>query len=57
MSSVEIEKLINQLESLKFWLEAICRRLDYIEGNAFLLEESEEVVLVTVPRKEPQSNK
>lgn len=46
----ETEKLRVELNSLREWVAANMRRLDDLESSAFLLEDAEEVILVTVPR-------
>jgi hypothetical protein len=52
MIDEEIDKLLTELSFLREWVAANARRLDDLESSAFILEETEEVILVTVPRKE-----
>lgn len=48
----EIERVLAELSFLREWVAANTRRLDDLESNAFLLDEAEEVVLVTVPKRD-----
>ena len=52
MDEIEIEMLQSELAFLREWVTANARRLDDLESSAFVLEETEEVILVTVPRKD-----
>lgn len=48
----EIERVLAELSFLREWVASNTRRLDDLESNAFLLDEAEEVVLVTVPKRD-----
>lgn len=48
----EIERVLAELSFLREWVAANTRRLDDLESHAFLLDEAEEVVLVTIPKKD-----
>lgn len=52
MDETEIETILSELVFLREWVAANARRLDDLESSAFLLDGSEEVILVTVPRKD-----
>lgn len=51
MDETELEAILSELIFLRKWVAANTRRLDDLESSAFLLDETEEVILVTVPRK------
>jgi hypothetical protein len=57
MKKDEMEDIILELQYLKEWINANSRRLDYLEANAFFLDEHEEVLLITVPKKMASTNK
>lgn len=48
----ELQKLRDEVAWLREWVKANSRRLEDLEANAFFLEDSEEVILVTVPRRD-----
>jgi hypothetical protein len=50
MGSVDIEDLLSEILFLREWVAANTRRLDDLESSAFVLEEAEEVILVSVPK-------
>lgn len=52
MSSQKIEELESEISFLREWILSNVRRIDDIESNAFFLEDTEEVLLVTVPKKQ-----
>ncbi len=52
MDETEIKSILSELAFLREWVAANARRLDDLESSAFLLDEAEEVILVTVPRKD-----
>lgn len=52
MDETEIKSILSELAFLREWVTANARRLDDLESSAFLLDEAEEVILVTVPRKD-----
>ncbi len=52
MDETEIEAILSELNFLREWVAANARRLDDLESSAFMLEETEEVILMTVPRKD-----
>lgn len=52
MDETEIKSIMSELVFLREWVAANARRLDDLESSAFLLDEAEEVILVTVPRKD-----
>ena len=51
MDETEIKSILSELTFLREWVAANARRLDDLESSAFQLDEAEEVILVTVPRK------
>jgi hypothetical protein len=51
MSDHKVKELEEELKYLKEWIIANTRRIDDIEANAFFLENTEEVLLVTIPKK------
>ncbi len=52
MDETEIKSILSELAFLREWVAANARRLDDLESSAFQLDETEEVILVTVPRKD-----
>ena len=52
MNETEIDRILSELVFLREWVAANTRRLDDLESSAFLLDEAEEVILATVPRKD-----
>lgn len=48
-----MERLRAELDALREWVRANSRRLEDLEANSFFLEDYEEVLLVTVPRRGP----
>ena len=48
----EIERVLAELSFLREWVASNTRRLDDLESNAFMLDDAEEVVLVTVPKRD-----
>lgn len=52
MEVYELQKLRDEVAWLREWVKANSRRLEDLEANAFFLEDSEEVILVTVPRRD-----
>jgi hypothetical protein len=52
MIDERVKALEEELKFLKEWIIANNRRLEDLESNAFFLEDHEEVLLVTVPRKD-----
>ncbi len=51
MDKTELDMVLSELTFLREWVAANARRLDDLESNAFLLDDAEEVILVTVPRR------
>jgi hypothetical protein len=52
MSHDRIQELEAELSFLREWIISNTRRINDIEANAFFLEETEEVILVTIPKKQ-----
>jgi len=48
-----VENVEASLEEMRHWVESLSRRLEELEYSAFQLEEEDEVVLITVPRRLP----
>ena len=44
--------LLTELSFLREWVASNTRRLNDLESSAFLLDDAEKVVIVTVPRKD-----
>jgi hypothetical protein len=57
MDPTDLDAIISELIFLRQWVAANTRRLDDLESNAFTLEETEEVILVTVPKKDAPSHR
>jgi hypothetical protein len=51
MSDCRVNELEKELNYIKEWMLSNTRRIDDIEANAFFLENTEEVLLVTIPKK------
>jgi hypothetical protein len=51
MENDEMKRVLAELSFLREWVAANTRRLDDLESSAFMLDEAEEVVLVTIPKK------
>jgi hypothetical protein len=56
MEREELNQVLVELSFLREWVSANTRRLDDLESSAFVLEDTEEVILVTVPKKDNLSN-
>lgn len=46
-----LDELLGELRLLRSWVESNTRRIEELEATTFQLEDCEEVVLVTVPRR------
>jgi hypothetical protein len=49
--SERVKIIEDSLSEIKSWVESLTRRLEELEYSAFQLEEDEDVVLITYPRR------
>ena len=57
METPKLAEVMHELTFLREWVVANARRLDDLESSVFVLEDTEEVILVTIPKKDTTSNR